>query len=505
MYIPVRLPNNAYDLSRATKEMSPPPHGTTPERKDALATATPIPSFPPGLRDVNGELDRLLTRLSSPADSRRSRAELQFGAKEAAQATTMTSTAALNGATTSYDKVHLGFSNGTSAAQLSGTYVGAGAAANASRLSLIMESDATMGGTATAVAFRVTDQSGTTLFSYAGNLKAGDTVSLGGDIGLSVSFTEGTLVNNESSFTNVSKTRASDVDASALFNDSNPNLRPRFENGLSVTAGSFTINGKAIEVKGDDSITSVLRRINEQMPDLIASFAEDKITLTTADNTRRSIEVGNDSSGFLAATKLLGAAANTGYVSASQERLADSTQFASVRAGGFRMGETFISIDPNSDTLASVLERMSQANPRATAYYDRAEDAVAVRGDDDELSLSEDTSGFLAAIGLDGSRPLDARDVMTLAPGAAARLERNAANRQAELVNRTLAGIAAATAEARVERTEAKTEKAAKDEVLAANNDKADEAVETRAAASRARAAYRREIDESRERRALTP
>jgi hypothetical protein len=503
VYIPVRLPNNAYDLSRATKEMSP-PHGKAPERKDALATATSIPTFPPGLRDVAGELDRLLTRLSSPVESRRSRAELQFAPTEAAQASTLRSTAALNRATTSYEKVSLGFGNGSSVAQLSGTYTGAGAAASATRLSIVVEADANITYSESAVAFRVTDQTGATLFSYAGNLKAGDSVDLGSNIGLQVRFTEGTLVNSESSFTNVSKTTASDVDASALFNDSNANLRPRFEDGLSVSAGSFTINGKAIEVKADDSITSVVRRINEQMPDLVATFADDKITIATADNTRSSIELGNDSSGFLAATKLLGAGTNTGYVSAAQERLADSTQFAAVRAGGFRMGSAFISVDPATDTLVSVLERMTSANPRASAYFDRGADTVAVRGDDAELALSDDTSGFLAAIGLDGGRELNARDVLSLSPGAAARLERNAANRQAELVNQTLAGLAAATEEARVERAEAKTEKVEKK--AAEDDSDEDRAVESRATASRARAAYRREVEDvARDRQRWSP
>ncbi|HEY0711922.1 MAG TPA: hypothetical protein VGF45_04565, partial [Polyangia bacterium] len=157
MYIPVRLPNNAYDLSRATKEMSPPPHGKAQERKDALSTPS-APSFPPGLRDINGELDRLLTRLSSTTESRRSRAELKFAPTEAAQTSNLRSTAALNRATTSYEKVQLDFGNGTSAAQLSGTYTGSGTAAAATRLAIVVEANGAVTNTASPVWFRVTDQ-----------------------------------------------------------------------------------------------------------------------------------------------------------------------------------------------------------------------------------------------------------------------------------------------------------------------------------------------------------
>lgn len=441
MYIPVRLPQNAFDLSRPATVVTP-PHGKTGKR-DPLSTEPSAPSFPPGLRDVGGELDRLLTRLAPSAQSRRSRAEVGLEqAGERSHASTLTSNGQLNAAATSFEKVALTFGASTAVARLSGTYKGTGAAAAATSLSIALDASATVSGSASAIAFRVLDQAGTTLFSYSGNAKAGDSISLGSDVGLSISFEAGTLVAGEAGRTNVSRTVGTDVDVNATFGDTNVNARPRFEGGATVVPGSFKVNGATITVNAEDSIKTILARITEKAPSVAATVEKDKVILSQRDDGRRRIEISDDTSGFVAAVKLAGVATDAGAVGERKELLADGGRFEAVRAGSFRIGGALVSVDPESDSVATVLARMTAAVPGLSAFYDPEEDTVVVRGTDRVLAFEEDSSGFLAALGLDGPRALDPRESMTLPPGAAARLERAAAGRNAELVNRTIAFLA---------------------------------------------------------------
>src|SRR5581483_5415664 len=201
-------------------------------------------------------------------------------------ASTIQSTAEVNTATTSYGSNTLTFTGGgspsTSVATLSGVYTGVNTAAAATSLTVKLKANTAALNTlvATNVRFEVRDQSNNLLFSFNGSLKAGDTVSLGADIGLSISFSAGSLTNNQTASTTVAHT-STDVDPAAVFNNADPNLRPRFENNAQVTAGSFTVNGTTIAVNANDSINSVIARINASAAGVTASFANDKIRVTT--------------------------------------------------------------------------------------------------------------------------------------------------------------------------------------------------------------------------------
>jgi hypothetical protein len=481
VFIPVRLPYNAFDLSRSAREVTP-PLARQVERKDALGEVASAPQFPPGLRDVGGELDRLLTRLAG-TQGRRSRAEVELDRGQVERPSTVTSTGQLNSAQTSYEKVQLSFPGSTSVARLGGTFVGGGMTASATQLRFVIDGNATLGATASPLAFHITDQTGASLYSYSGNTRAGQTIEIGGDIGLSLTFGEGTLVSGQASSTKVFQRVPTSVDADATFGNVDPNLRPRFENGQQVSPGSFTVNGKTITVGADDSINSVLLRLEQEVPDVVAKVEDDLITLSSRGNSRRLIELAADTSGFLAATKLQGATPKPGFVRPEEERLWESQRFASVRDGSFSLGDKIITVDPLTDTLGSVLGRMNDAVPGLAAYYDKQAKRVVVRGGDD-TELGDDSSGFLAALGLDGAGELPAREGMMLSPGAAARLERGAAGRQAELVDRTLSALAEGMDES------ASDSAAAAEEARAAG---------AKSAAARAKAAYGRDTDDSSE------
>jgi hypothetical protein len=494
VFIPVRLPQNAFDLTRSTREMAPALAKST-GTPNVLTGTTGSTFVMPALRDIGGELDRMLAGLAPSAQSS-SLGTLGMGRINLDRSSVLASTAAINTAITSYQKVQLAFGSSTATAQVSGTYKGTGAAAGATALTVALDSGAIMGNTASAVAFHVADQNGTTLFSYSGNASAGQTISLGDDIGLALTFSQGSLVSGQTGRTGVSRIIPTTVDANARFDDVDVNARPRFDNGATVGVGSFTINGKTIKVEAGDSIKSVLQRITEQVPDIIASYEDESIKLTTRDSTHEAIVLADDTSGFLAATKLAGAQTKLGFVAPAQERLANSARFAAVTAGSFQIGDTTISVDPQTDTLASLLAKMNGGGDGGNglvAYYDDGRDAVVVRGGEDATTLGEDTSGFLSALGLSPGRTLSLapRETILLDPGTAARLERATAGRQAELVEQTFAGPAFAAGPA--------------------NSGDSDNGIGGVAApgalgsARKAKAAYGREIDDARDNNKAAP
>src|SRR5439155_8957575 len=182
-----------------------------------------------------------------------------------------------------------------------------------------------------------------------GNLKAGDQVYLGADIGLSISFSSGNLTQNHTASTTVSHA-AMDVDANATFNNANASMRPKFDNGAQVTAGSFTINGTSIAVNANDTINTVLSRINSSAAGVTATLAGDKITLATNAASESNIVLASDTSGFLSATKLASASTVRGNIRDDQQALSATTQFASVVNGSFTVNGTSISVNKTTDT-----------------------------------------------------------------------------------------------------------------------------------------------------------
>ena len=393
-------------------------------------------------RDVGADLDCLFARLLSTTSAERSsRASLNLGAG-APSASKLTSTGALNGAASSFEKVELRFAGGSGVARLSGSFAGTGAAAAAKSLQIDVEQAALLGTTPAPLKFSVRDQDGAVLFSFDGEARAGQAISLGSDIGLDVRFSAGTLLAGGSARTAVSASKGTDVDPNAAFNAADANLRPRFEGGAQVTAGSFAVNGTRIEVRADDSINSLLARINENVPDVVASFADDR---------HHAGHAGQRAPGHPAGRRQLrvpsgGAPAGRGHrargAAPGQELLASSSQFAGVRAGAFKVGGAVVTVDPGQDTLAALLARITEAAPGVVAFIDRSTSRLVLRGGDEDLVvLGEDSTGFLEAAGLTTGREPAARERFTLAPGVAERLERGASDCRATLLDRVLAGL----------------------------------------------------------------
>jgi hypothetical protein len=317
---------------------------------------------------------------------------------------TISSTAEANTAPTSYGVVQTTFRKGgntqTSLGNITGVYAGSGAAANATSLTLkITSPDATMGTNPISVSIEVTDQSGANLGTYSGLVAAGQSISLGANIGLSIAFTAGSMIRNTTTTFSVDKNTPTNINPNAVFNNADVNLRPRFENNAQVTAGAFTVNGVTVNVLANDTINSVLARINSTVSGVNATFSGDKVSIQTTGPSKDDIVLGNDTSGFLAALKLSGAVTAKGNVHDDQRVLAQTAQFGSVTSGAFEVNGVQISVNSTTDTLQSLLTRINSSGAGVTASYNSTTDKLSITANSPgaALTLGNDTSGFLTA------------------------------------------------------------------------------------------------------------
>ncbi len=194
-----------------------------------------------------------------------------------------------------------------------------------------------------------------------------------------------------------------DVDPNAVFDDEDVNLRPRFDLDAQISFGSFTVNGTQIDVLSGDSINSVLARINSTVTGVTASFANDRVTFETNANSEDDIVLADDTSGFLAALKLADATTTKGNIADDQQVLAKTSQFASVTSGSFTINGVAIDVDRDTDTLQSILSKITNTGAEVTASYDPETDKISiVTNDSSEFALlaGDDSTGLLDALGL---------------------------------------------------------------------------------------------------------
>ena len=179
----------------------------------------------------------------------------------------------------------------------------------------------------------------------------------------------------------------------------------------SVTNGSFVVDGKTISVSTADSIQSIVSRINASGARVTAAFnaTTNKLELATTYNTEDLVAIGSDTSGFLARAGVSSANTVRGNIRDDQQVLAKTTQFASVASGSFSINGMTISVNKDTDTLASLVTRINAASAGVTAAYDATLDKLVLTGTTNSMDLiavGSDSSGFLAAAHLQTANTL---------------------------------------------------------------------------------------------------
>ena len=211
----------------------------------------------------------------------------------------------------------------------------------------------------------------------------------------------GSLSKNDSFTLDVSISIGSAVDPSkplAGVRNQNPNL----EYGMNVGDGSFEVNGVLITVSATDSLNDVLDRISASEANVSATFdaAGEQVVLTQkTPGSDHSIVVGNDSSGFLAATKLAAATVTPGNNGNATSPLSQLAAFRGVQSGTFQVNGTHIAIDVDSDSLNDVLDRISASAAAVSAFTVKNRYVLFQATDPEaELQLQDNDTGFFAAL-----------------------------------------------------------------------------------------------------------
>ncbi len=315
--------------------------------------------------------------------------------------TTLTGTEEVNTQSTTFSPRLPTFA-GSSSSQVTidGIYDGS---AGVDTLTFKMKRDATVGTDKMRV--QIFDSGGSKLddFTIAAGTPADTEIAT--DIGLTISFGDGDVVDNDTFTVNVTLDEAS-VDPDNPF-DGVGTQHPELEYGTTITAGSFTVNGTSVTVNADDTLSDVLSRITSAVDDVSASYsaATDSVTLTRDSAGDLDITLGSDSSGFLDAVKLSGATQTTGQYSDLDDELEDVTALSGVSDGTFSIDGEEFTIDTSTDSLQDVIDTINAANLGLSVGYNSVDDTFELTQDEaakgNDIVLDDGTSGFFTAVGIE--------------------------------------------------------------------------------------------------------
>lgn len=193
-----------------------------------------------------------------------------------------------------------------------------------------------------------------------------------------------------------------------------------------VTAGTFSIDGHAIDLALTDSLQDVFDKISTATGgNVTASYdsATDRISLVSGNGDDIILGAGNDSSNFLSAMKLANAPVGAGSSLSSTGSLGSvalNATLASSRLrgalspdangdGSFTINGVAIAYNVDTDTLSSVLQRINTSGAGVTAGYDAANDRFVLTNTatgDIGIGGNEVSGGLLDALGLTGGATL---------------------------------------------------------------------------------------------------
>lgn len=254
----------------------------------------------------------------------------------------------------------------------------------------------------TAVRVDVFDESGTRLdrLNFAAGYDTGTPLALSN--GLTLALGAGLAVIDDTFEVAVSASTGTAFDPGRAF-DGRRNFDPELEDGFAIVDGSFLLQGARIDVFAADSLNDVLARIDAAGLGLTAGFdaAGERVVFThDTPGAAGTLEVGDDTSGFLAAMKLDGAALEAGRDSDLDRPLAELGR-AGLAAGTLTVNGVTRALDPAQDTLREVLAWMDGLGLDARLDEERGELLLTSRR---ALELDDGASGFFAAFGLDEGR-----------------------------------------------------------------------------------------------------
>jgi flagellar hook-associated protein 2 len=184
-----------------------------------------------------------------------------------------------------------------------------------------------------------------------------------------------------------------------------------------VTAGTFTVNGKQVNVATTDTLAQVFTAIATATGGTVTASYDHASDTIKLDGGSGEVVLGaaNDTSNFLTAMKLGNNGTSTvssfgklgtvsQYAPLTSGRLnADLSALATAGDSTFSINGVSISYNVNTDTLSGVLQRINQSGANVTAAYDAASDRVSLVNNttgDTGIAVAEAPGGLMSALGL---------------------------------------------------------------------------------------------------------
>jgi hypothetical protein len=255
---------------------------------------------------------------------------------------------------------------------------------------------------ATNVRIRVTDTEGNR-DTYI--VRRNDSLDQQYEIGNGLYFTldAGSMVNRDTTtiqvFNNVPSAVDPDLPLGGIRNQ-NPNLQfgaPDIQNG------SFDLNGQNISVQTTDTLNQVVDRINNAGTGVTAVFnalTERIEFLQDTLGSAATIDLQNDDSNFLAATKLDNLNVVEGIDPETIQNFEDVAAFSSVQSGNLLINGRQIAVDATADSLSTILDKINNSGAGVVASFDSAAQQVLIEADEatSVLDLDSNGTGLFAAL-----------------------------------------------------------------------------------------------------------
>lgn len=226
------------------------------------------------------------------------------------------------------------------------------------------------------------------------------------DSRIGVEFSGGQFELNDTFSVNLQVDDAVKPDPAGAF-DASGGTDANLEEGLNVGAGTFTVNGELITVDADDSILSVIAKINVSDAGVVAAYDPDAelFTLEQQDSGRvPTIEVGNDSSGFLEAMKLDSDAVVPGVDPDLRAPIAEVASLSGVQSGSVLVNGVSIALDVTRDSISSVLRAINESEAGVRAKLSLNAFASIRQLGAGELSLDSNGTNLFEAFGITRQR-----------------------------------------------------------------------------------------------------
>jgi hypothetical protein len=214
--------------------------------------------------------------------------------------------------------------------------------------------------------------------------------------GLFFTLGAGSLVNRDTTAIQVFDNIGSVVIPGNAFNGVR-NASANLQYGLpAIVDGAFQINGSSMAVNASDTLDAVIDRISQSSAGVTANFNSLTESIEFTQNmlgADPTITIANDSSNFGEISKLTGAVVVPGIDADPTLPLVDVAEFAGVLSGDMLLNSTPVSVDPATDSLEDVIDRINTSGAGVVASFDSQSRQVTLTATPGQNELEIDSNG----------------------------------------------------------------------------------------------------------------